>query len=87
MEVEANDTLPFLDVLVMKRGPKLTTKVYRKLTHTGRYLHFKFNHPRHVKRGVVHILISPAKITCQDQKDFNNKIKNLRHDLILTEHP
>jgi hypothetical protein len=28
MQVEANDTLPFLDILVMKRGPKLTTKVY-----------------------------------------------------------
>jgi hypothetical protein len=30
MEVEANDTLSFLDILVMKWGPKLTTKVYRK---------------------------------------------------------
>jgi hypothetical protein len=30
MEVEANGTLLFLDVLVMKRGPKLTTKVYQK---------------------------------------------------------
>jgi hypothetical protein len=39
MEVEANNTLLFLDVLVMKRGPKLTTKVYRKPTHIGRYLH------------------------------------------------
>jgi hypothetical protein len=27
MEVEANDTLPFLDGLVMKRGPKLAMKV------------------------------------------------------------
>jgi hypothetical protein len=27
VEVEANDILPFLDVLVMKRGPKLITKV------------------------------------------------------------
>jgi hypothetical protein len=35
MEVEADDTLPFLDVLVMKRGPKLAMKVYRKPTHTG----------------------------------------------------
>jgi hypothetical protein len=30
MEVEANDTLPFLDVSVMKWGPKLTTKLYWK---------------------------------------------------------
>jgi hypothetical protein len=74
VEVEANDTLPCLDVLVMKRGPKLTTKVYRKPTHTGRYLHFKSNHPYHVKRGVVHSLVNRAKVIRQNQKDFNNKI-------------
>jgi hypothetical protein len=33
-EVEANDTLPFLEVLVMKRGLKLAMKVYQKYTHT-----------------------------------------------------
>jgi hypothetical protein len=44
MEVEANDTLPFLDILVLKRGPKLAMKVYRKHTHTGCYLH-----PHHEK--------------------------------------
>jgi hypothetical protein len=54
MEVEANNILPFLDVLVMKRSPKLTTNVYRKPTPTGRYLLFKSNHPHHVKRGAVH---------------------------------
>jgi hypothetical protein len=51
MEDEANNTLPFFDVLVMKRGAKLTTKVYRKSTHTDHYLHFKSHHPHHVKRG------------------------------------
>jgi hypothetical protein len=85
MEVEA--TLPFLDVLVTKRGPKLTTKVYRKPTHTGRYLHFKSNHPRHVQRGVVHSLANRGKVICQNQKDFNNEIKNKKHDLMLNEYP
>jgi hypothetical protein len=32
--------LPFLDVLYMKRSPKMPTQVYRKPIHTGCYLHF-----------------------------------------------
>jgi hypothetical protein len=86
-EVKVNYTLPFLHVLVMKRGPKLATKVYRKPTHIGRYLHFKSNHARHVRRGVVHSLISRAKVLCQNHKSFNNEIKHIRHDLMLKECP
>jgi hypothetical protein len=35
MEVKVNNTLPFLDVLFMKRVLKLATKVFRKPTRTG----------------------------------------------------
>jgi hypothetical protein len=61
MEVEANVTLPFLDILVMNRGPKLGIKLYRKPTHTGHYLHFKYNHTLYIKRGVVHNLVKKKK--------------------------
>jgi hypothetical protein len=86
MEVEANDTLPFLDVAVMKKGPKLAMKLYRKPTHTCRYLQFKSNHPCHVKRGVVHSFISRAKVICQDQNYFNKEIKDIRRDQMLSEY-
>jgi hypothetical protein len=86
MSVETNATLPFLDVLFMKRGPKLAKKVYRKPAHTGRYLHFKSNNPHHLYRGVVRSLFNRAKVICQNQKDFNNEIKNLRHDLMPSEY-
>jgi hypothetical protein len=71
----------------MKRGPKLATKVYRKNAHTGCYQHFKSNQPHHVKSGVDHSLISQAKVICQDQKDFNKEVKNIRRDLMLDEYP
>jgi hypothetical protein len=35
---------------------------------------------------VVHNLISRAKVTCQDQKDFKKEIKNMKHDLMLNEY-
>jgi uncharacterized protein involved in propanediol utilization len=33
MEIESEGAIPFLDVLVIKTGTALTTKVYRKPTH------------------------------------------------------
>jgi hypothetical protein len=84
LEVEANYTLPFLDVLVMNRGPKLAAKMLRKPpTHTDRYPRFKFNHTHHLEIGVIDSLISRVKAICQDQKDFNNEIKNIRHEFLM----
>jgi hypothetical protein len=76
-----------LDVSVLKRGPKLATKIYRKPTHAGHYLHFKFNHPLRVKMGIIPSLISRTEVIRQDQKDFNNEIKIIRYDLMLNEYP
>jgi hypothetical protein len=61
--------------------------MYRKPTNADRYLYFKPIHSHRLKRGVVHSLVSRAKIICQDQNDFNKEIKNIRHDLMLNEYP
>ena len=39
MEVEEDVKIPFLDVLVTRGADRLTAKVYRKATHTDRYIH------------------------------------------------
>lgn len=50
-----------------------------------RYLHFKSDHPKHVKRGVVHSFVNIAKVICQEQNYFEEKkIKTIKQDLILT---
>jgi hypothetical protein len=87
MEVKVNDNFLFLEILIMERGPKLATKVYRKPTHAFSYLHFKCKHPRHVKRGVVHASISSPKVICQDYKNFNREIENISHDLTISKYP
>jgi hypothetical protein len=53
METESNNAIFFLDVLVIRKDTTLITQVYRKSTHTGRYLNFKSNQPPHVKRGLI----------------------------------
>jgi hypothetical protein len=85
MEVNANDNLLFLDFFLRKRGHKLASEVYRKPTHTDRYLNFNSNHPLHLNREVVHGLISRPKVKCQ--KDLYKKIESIRQDLKLNEYP
>ncbi len=62
MESEEDSKQPFLDCLLKRKSDgTLTSTVYRKPTHTDRYLHFKSHHPNHVKRGVVRSLYHRAR--------------------------
>jgi hypothetical protein len=60
----------------------LATKVYRKHIHTSRYLIFIFNHPLHVKRGLIQSLHNGSSTICQEQ-DLDNEIRKLTRDLQL----
>ena len=52
-EVEEGGKLPFLDVQSVRNGSSLETSVYRKKTHTDRYLHYNSHHHPRVKVGIV----------------------------------
>jgi hypothetical protein len=53
METEYDSAITFLDVLVIRKEMTLTTRVYRKPTHTGQNFSFKSNHPPHMIRGLI----------------------------------
>ena len=77
MEVEEDRKLPFLDVMVTRNEDRLVTSVYRKKTHTDRYIHFTSNHNDRVKRGVIRCLRSRATRICEAE-DLEAKEEHLR---------
>ena len=70
MELEENGRLPYLDSMIHRSDRKLTTTVYRKPTHTDRYLPYDSHHPRSAKCSVVDSLLKRAEdvITSEPEK-------------------
>ena len=62
IEKEQNGELPILDTLVKHHtdGSLSSSSVYRKWTHTDKYLDFQFHHPLAHKLSVLRTLISWA---------------------------
>jgi hypothetical protein len=87
-EFATNYIFPFLDVLscrgVLNWPRKRTVNVLIKVVICTSSTS---THPHKVKTGVAHSSMSRADVVCQDQKDFNNEIKNIRHDLMFGEYP
>ena len=59
---DSNSSLPFLDTLLTRRQDGgLNIAVYRKPSHTDRYLQYSSHHPAHVRRGVASCLFRRAR--------------------------
>ena len=86
MELEEKDQLPFLDVLVKKKENRLTTTVYRKKTHTDRYIHFTSNHHPSTKLGVMKCLKTRAERIC-DKKHIRKEIQHIKEVFMKNGYP
>ena len=67
-EKESNNHISFLDVLVTKKDGAFETTVYRKPTHTNRYMHFSSHHHPRVKSGTIKCLVKRAEMICDNKK-------------------
>ncbi|CAK9810876.1 hypothetical protein ANTPLA_LOCUS6713 [Anthophora plagiata] len=68
METETNGQLPFLDVLITKKQDgSLGHQVYRKPTHTDRYLHAQSHHHPAQKNSVIVSLVNRAINICEEE--------------------
>ena len=74
MEEEKDHKIAFLDVLVTRNGDRLATSVYRKPTHTDRYIPFNSNHHPKTITG-VRGMRDRAHRVC----DPSSKLKELQH--------
>ena len=57
IELPGTDGLPFLDTLSKSTPNSIESTVYRKPTHTDRYLFYNSNHLISAKLSVVHTVI------------------------------
>ena len=64
VKIETDRQLPFLDLLRCEEDGSIFTSVYRKPTHTDRYLDFTSHHPQAYKAAVVRILSCPELSHC-----------------------
>ena len=84
--MESDNSLPFLDVLIVKeRNGKLTTTLYQKPTHTNRFLNYNSQHSVSQKRGLICTLlnrINSKLITKKKDKTIEMKklMEALRHN-------
>ena len=81
MEEEKDDQLLFLDVLVSWAKEKLRTSVYRKPTHTDRYINSNSHHHSGVFRGTILCLRDRAYNVC-DETSRTAELKHLHKSLL-----
>ena len=77
MEIEEDRKIPFLDVLVVKDSGRIRTEVYRKPTHTDRYLHYQSYHPQHIKTGIIRTLIRRSEQICNTAEAADHERRHL----------
>ena len=81
--MEENNSLPFLDILLLRQEDgSIKTSVFRKPTHTDKYLDFNSHHPLSRKSSVVrtlyhrsHTLASTTALQSKEDKHIHNVLK------------
>ena len=87
VEKEINGILPFLDLSIKRNDHSLITKIYRKGTHTFRYLNWRSNHSKKCLLGVMKGLIHRAHRLCDLKEDLDAELGFLKHMFISNGYP
>ena len=86
MEAEDNNRISFLDVLV-ERKHSLSTTVYRKPTHTDRYLNYRSHYHPRTKIRIVSCLRRRVENICVYEETKFEEIRNLEDVFLANGYP
>ena len=87
-EQRQDGSMPFLDILVTpQEDGTLTTRVYRKPTHTDQYLQWDSHHNLACKYSVVNSLTHRAKAVCSRSQLLKEELKHLEEVLTQCKYP
>ena len=87
-EREKERQLPYLDSLTQAESDRsITTKVYRKPTHTDQYLQFESHHPLAHKLGVIRTLNYRADTIISDPEEIRKEKEHVRTALSQCGYP
>ena len=87
-EVEKDGVISFLDVLVCRdKAEGYVTSVYRKKTHSDRYLHFTSNHPLKDKVSGLQSLKWRAEAYCSTAQLLKAELKHLERTFMANGYP
>jgi hypothetical protein len=87
VEREKDGILPFMDIHICREKDKLVTKVYRKDTHTNRYLNWRSNHSKSFLLGIVKGQTHRAHYFCDLKEDFLEELSFLRDVFVMNGYP
>ena len=77
-EIENENSLPFLDVLVIREDNKLLTSLYRKPTFSGLYSNFSSFMPIGYKKGLLFTLLYRGFSLCTNWSKFQSELLFLK---------
>ena len=87
-EQKQDGSMPFLDILVTpQEDGTLTTRVYRKPTHTDQYLQWDSHHNLACKYSVINTLTHRAKAVCSSSPLLKEELKHLEEALTQCKYP
>ena len=87
IKLEEERKLLFTDMLITRLDNKLITKVYRKATHTNKYINWRSCNAKEILIGTMKTLIFRAHKLCDLQEDLQDELLFLKGTFISNDFP